>query len=384
MKNEGQKLEHGENISPRAGYFFFSQINFIEFNKTFKKNFENKKYTEDDLTHQKFGIAQKVSLIWCPMAAILTYLPVFFDFMPEQRTKFIIIAIGFVIMPIFFLHIPDYLLCLPLWSYQLRKAKKIWKNSMLPMGIYDNSLLFKHEMLYFQLPELHKFILFFTKNDEIQTKEAMNRIVHLYFFSFQQEQAGKAITEFGENKERIHQFIHILLEKKLFRSIRHLFENNPIADFYISLFDNMEEAADNEELYEAVKENIEFIFEEYDEEDSRFHSEITETLIAAYKFLIAERLKDICRAISILENISDFSKEIKYFTDIQILLEHLLKIRNHLLIIESVEMVETRRMLLNEQKQILETLAKQTEEIFYEPFATIWQTALTRISHQIS
>jgi len=196
-----------------SGYIIISQIDFIIENKKFNKHFEEHNIEENDVTRENFKYIQKSSLIWCSIIALLLYLPVFFSFKPNLHTKLTIMAIGFIAMPIFILHIPDYFLCLPVWLYQVRKASKNIQNIELLREIYDNSLLFKHEMLYFQLPDLHKFMTFFAKSHEFGIREAFERVNHLYWFTFQQKQAQKAIIELGKDKETAHQYIHFLIQE---------------------------------------------------------------------------------------------------------------------------------------------------------------------------
>ncbi|MCP4351900.1 MAG: AAA family ATPase [Desulfobacterales bacterium] len=322
------------------------------------------------------------------------YLLVYYDVLPESDKKITVISLCFVVMTIFILHISDYLICLPLWLMQLISASKKYENNEKLVYIYENSILFKNEMIYFQLPGLHKFISFFEKSMGIE--EAVKRINDLYWFTFQEKQAQKAIIKLGKDKETAHQYVHFLLIENNMPLVKTLSKVNRLAELYLLLFDKQEETQQDllttikkrffsqkkrEGFPEAFNDRINFVCREMiKEEGHRFNHEITKTLGAAHKFLNAEHLEDFYEASSILEKLNSFPVEIKYFKDIQNLLPQIKKIKDTLFKIESIERYETRRLFLTEQKQIVEVLSTVTAKNFYEPFATIWKTSLEHVA----
>jgi len=382
-------------------YFFVSIVEFIQKNKDFKDYYEEKNIKKDELTHQKFGFVQKSSFIWCPLLAVLVYALTFLTVSPDLQTKIGITAAGFALMPFFILHIPDYLLCLPVWFWQTRKAVKNRENSHALIQIYENSLLFKHEMLYFQLPGLYTFISLFAKNKELGIKEAVKRIDYLYWFTFQQKQAQKAIIELGRDKETAHQYIHFLLEQKNLPLLKTLAAENPLARLYLILFhetgktETQKNAYDislpvrkgfsffqtrsenrQENLPETSEEKIDHVCREMEKQNGhRFDTEFFLSLKAARTLMASSAVKDFYAAYAILEQISGFPEEIKYFQDIQSLIPQLKKIRDRLPSIEIIKNFGTRRSELRDQQQNFLNLSETAETIFYEPFAQIWKQA---------
>ncbi|MCP4107313.1 MAG: AAA family ATPase [Desulfobacteraceae bacterium] len=272
------------------------------------------------------------------------------------------------------------------------------------MYIYENSILFKNEMIHFQLPDLHKFISFFERSMGIE--EAVKRINDLYWFPFQEKQVQKAIIKLGKDKKTAHQYVHFLLTENNLPLVKTLSKVSHLAELYLLLFDDLEETRGKKEdtqqllltlnkgffsqktserkqegVPEVFNERIYFVCKEMIKvEDYRFNHEITKTLEAAHKFLTAEHLKDFYEASSILEELNGFPVEIKYLKDIQNLVPQIKKIKDR---IESIERFEIRHSLLNEQKQSAESLSKAAEQTFYQPFANIWKSSLDHLAKLI-
>ncbi|MCP4104920.1 MAG: hypothetical protein GY749_05195 [Desulfobacteraceae bacterium] len=310
-------------------------------------------------------------------------------------------------MPIFILHIPDYLLCLPVWYFQRITASKNYEHAEKLIRLYKNSILFKHEMLYFQLPGLHKFISLFARNKELGIKEAVNRINHLYWFTFQQKQAQKAIIQLGKDKHTAHEYIHFLLEENNIPLVTTLAKTNRLAELYLILSDNTEQtqhkkessyslsftvekglfsrirSRNQKELPKTLEDKISHVcLEMAKEQDHRFNDEIIKSLESAHKFLTSKNLKDFYKAYYTPHPVPK-DGEIKYLADIQTLFSGLEKINNDLPKIEDIKQFTTRREHLSRQKQAVEELSKTAEQNFYEPFASIWKNALLHFADVI-
>ncbi|QTA81979.1 ATPase domain-containing protein [Desulfonema limicola] len=396
-------------ISFFVAYFFISSLDFINRNNKFKTNFEKKDVKKDDLTHQKFSNVQKATILWCPLLAVLISLLLFLNIKPDLHTKIIITSIGLGIMPVLILHVPDYFLCLPVWFFQTRKAAKHFENKQELIRIYENSLLFKHEMLYFQLPGLHKFISLFAKNKELGIQEAVKRIDHLYWFTFQQKQAQKAIIELGRDKETAHQYIHYLLEQGNLPLLKTLAGKNKLAELYLILFNETGKVEkhrkpydisllmskgisffrrqlenNREKLPETLEEKIDHVCREIEKHNEhRFNKEFIQTLKTARSLLISSAIKEFYEAFSILEQINNFPEEIKYFQHIQSLIPQFNKINETLNNIKNIERFETRRSILQDQQKSFIELSQTAANTFYEPFATLWKESLKHFAEII-
>jgi len=321
------------------------------------------------MSHQLFAKTQKRSLIWCPLTSFFIMFVALRDYstIPGFLNNLIIVAIGFAVMPIFILHVSDYLLCIPIWLFQKRKATKYIKNPPVFTEIYENSILFKNEMLYFQLPGLHEFMSLFAKSMGIE--EAVKRINHLDRFTFQQEQAQKALMVLAKDKDTLHQYLHLLLQLKNDSLIKSLSNTVRLGSIYLIQY--------RTRTKKGLMAKIDFICREMaKEQDYRFNSEMVKSLEAAHQFLASGKLKDFDEAYNTLESIGIFPVEIPYLRDMELVFSQLKKIKEELLKIASVQRFVTRRDVLNRQKQNFEALSKMTEESFYEPFAEIWKEAL--------
>lgn len=383
------------------GYLFNSSFEFDEKNKKFKENFKRNETKDDDVTHFKFGRTQKSSLIWGPVNAILLLVPVYFMWAPELNSKLIIAAIGFSIMPIFILHIPDYLLCLPLWLFQRRKILKKYESSGEMERAYKESLLFKHERLYLQLPGLHKIMVSLATNKEIGIKEAVSQINHLYWFTFQQKQAQKAVIQLGKNRETSHLFILYLMEEKNLPLLDLLAKDNRLAALYLMLFEKeVQTQLEAESIYSRIfthgkyfssdvskqksaipgnlEERIQLICSGMKKEKGyRFNNEMVRTLECAHKFLTAKSLKEFNAAGDILVQISAFPEDVPYFPVVEKLAVQLKKIKDIFDKIGDIQRYETKSSVLHDQQGLIDGLRATAQNTFSEPFKEIWDRALS-------
>jgi hypothetical protein len=232
-------------------YFLVSQLFFINKNIQFIIKYKTKEtQKEGDVTHYIFSKAQKACLIWSPIIALLVYAPVYLNYQPELHVKFNIIAIGFCIIPIIVLHIPDYLICLFIWYYQrLKLMAAVKKKNHRLTQYYENTILFKHEMLYFQLPGLHKIFVNSVKNNAMSIENAIEKIDYLYWLTFQQKQAQKAILALGKDRIIAHEFIHYLIRKKNTPLLKALSQKNRLAGLYLMLFEQLESSVKQKTAY---------------------------------------------------------------------------------------------------------------------------------------
>ncbi len=380
--------------------FSFSFI-FACRNREIKDSLEKKKEEKSIISHQKFQRIHEGTLIWFWLTALLLGLALYADInQAEINTKALIVILSLFIIPIFILRIPDYLLCLPIWFFQYRKAKRQSENSHQLEIIYNNSILFKNEMILLPLPRLPAFISLFAKNSELGIEQALEKIHYIYWFTFQQKQAQKAIIMLGNDKETAHRYIHFLLEKGNLSLLRTLSEKNRLAGLYLRLFDNIADIrhennilclSEEDENRNALKKKEQDCSESLDKklsavceemkknEGYKLNEEIAGTLCAGHQFLVSENLRDFYEACSTsMDNLSD---DIKYLRNIKELFSGIKKIKDKLKTIESVQKFESRRYRLSEQKQAIEALSKQLS--FYEPFATLWIKVLEHSANLI-
>ncbi|UCH97099.1 MAG: hypothetical protein JSV88_09675 [Candidatus Aminicenantes bacterium] len=326
------------------------------------------------LNHKKFGKFQKASLIWAPIVALILYFPLIFKWVPGNNANFFIAAIGFAVMPIFILHFPDYLICLPIWWFQRRYILKKSDKSKELISTYKESLLFKHEMLYFQMPGLHKIMIAFARNKGIGIQKAMEEIEHIYWFTFQQKQAQKAAAILLKDHEIAHLYIHFVLKRNNHPLLEKLARKTRIARLYLMLF---------EAKYQI--DQIMLVCQKIPEEKGyRFNDEMVNTLETLYHLLTANNLKDFYLAVESYGVISSLPTEISYFTSTESMASQLKKIKEDLEKIEAIERFETRRSFLNEQKEKIEVLDMTVDEIFYEPFQSIWKKVLEHCSELVA
>jgi hypothetical protein len=399
-------------------YLFTFQFNFVDEKQKYKSNFNENKVQENDLTHQKFAKAQKASIIWAPFVGFILCLPLIFKWLPEYHTQFRIAAAGFVVMPIFILHLPDYLICLLLWRSQRISILKKEGESKEFLSAYRESLLYKHEMLYFSLPGLYKIIIAFTMNKEIGIKKAEQEINNIYWNTFQKNQAQKAAAALGKNHEIVHQYIHFLLEKNNYPLLKTLAKENSLADFYLLLFErkDLKPSRSGEDVFvkkedyrslpflfrlysffifspeekrkfipAKLKDRIELVCKEMmQKEGYRFNDEMVYTLKDVHHLMTANSLKDFYRTVDSFCGIPGLPTEISYFLSTERMASQLKKIKEDLEKIHAIGGVESKRSFMNDQKEKFEDLAGTAGEIFYEPFQTIWNKAMLHCSKLVA
>jgi|GEM_PF-1656924 len=373
------------------GYIFISNYDFVD------------KFEKNHFPLRKIFKFQSKSIIWAPICAFLLYLPVILKLFPEYHTKFIISATSLAIMPVFILYVPDYIICLPIWWFQRRYIlKKCMKSKDEFLSYFQSSVLFKDEMLYFQIPGLHKIMAAMARHENIGIKETVKRINELYWFTFQQKQAQKAILTLGEEKDTAHLYLHFLLAEKNYPLVDTLAKANRMAELYLLLFENtgdlQQEKKDNysitlapgkffssrlrtkeiqQTLHWTFAERIDFLCREMEKEPRyRFNTEMTHTLRLAQKLLASGGLKDFYTVMETFGSKQGFPGEIDYFTVFENMEAQLKKIKDELLKIAAIERFETKRSFLIRQKESIEALAKTAGESFYEPFCNLWQKVL--------
>jgi hypothetical protein len=349
-----------------------SQLYFIDENNQFIKKYKTKEtQKEGDVTHYIFSKAQKACLIWNPIIALLVYSPVYFNYQPELHVKFKIIAIGFCIIPIIVLHIPDYLICLFIWYYQRNKLMTIVKkkNHRLTQ-YYENTILFKHEMLYFQLPGLHKIFVKSVKNNAMSIENAIEKIDYLYWLTFQQKQAQKAILALGKDRIIAHEFIHYLIRKENTPLLKALSQKNRLAGLYLML-----------EVPEGIVNKLRYVSNEMKKEkDLQYNDEFIQSLYIAYNMLTANQFADLLKQCA---SLPDLPKTIPYFQQLNLVFSDISERYHRLIKIDDIDRFETKRQLLSEQKKELSQLAEKVATEFYSPFDTIWQQTLNHFAQLI-
>lgn len=392
------------------GYFFSSSFEFEKKNKDFKENFKHNETKDEDVTHLKFRKAQGSSLIWGPVIAVLFLIPIFLGWVPKFHSRLIIAACGFSVMPIFILHIPDYLLCLPLWYVQRRKILRNREGGEEMVCNYKHSLLFKHQRIYLQLPGLHKIMVFFARNRAISIKETVKHINHLYWFTFQQKQAQKSVVELVKNRDTAHPFILFLLEEKNLPLLHTLAHTNRLAGQYLMLFEKSAQQSAREkgsfsislspgkrffpglkqirkrrDIPDALEERVALVCREMaGEEGYRFNEEMVKTLDSAYKFLTAKSLKEFFDASAILDQIRTFPEDVPYFPVVETLAGQLKRIKDTLDKVGDIQRYESKLSVLHDQRALIDTPGAGLVNTFPEPFKEIWQRALNNCSKLIS
>ncbi|MGE5340389.1 MAG: ATP-binding protein [Candidatus Omnitrophota bacterium] len=392
------------------GYSMYTSLNFIEKSIKFKADFfDNKLQGNENSIQKSFEKNQKTSLLWGPIISILLFVPYYFTWESDLHTKLIIPIMGFTVMPIFILNIPNYLLCLISWYFQKKKLLNKYGNSEKLSQCYEQSVLFNHEQLYFQLPGLAKIMIFFAKRTDIGIQEAVKRIDYLYWFTFQRKQVRKAIFRLAQEVETSHQYIHFLLESNNRNLIETLVKKNRMAELYLSLFEPSTEKVENTDAFlilpdskspyvtfhsktlktkdpkpQSLVERIKWVCSEMSKIDCRFTSEMVETLEKVQKLLNAENIWDITDAITAFEGVNNFPSEITYFAILGEIVPQLKRVKEALPTIQSIERFETRRTFLSEQIEVFETLSKTITEKLYEPFKSIWKITLRHCSKLVA
>ena len=375
-------------------YLICSQLIFILYKDQFKSIF----YYNENLLHLKFSIIQKMSPLWCSAISILIYLSVYINYKAENNLKFSIISIGFFIMPVLILHLPEYLLCLPIWYYQRKQLKKLIQSSHQAkiLSYYEKTILFKNEMLFFQLPGLHTVFTDIAKNQQQGIQEVVKKIDHLYRFTFQQKQAQKAIKTLGNDQVTAHSFIHYLLRQGNLHLLQELAKENKLAETYMTLFDKSDAINNQDNDFaillpiskysffrrkhttkdrpDGLEERLHCVCQEFlKQKDIKFNHEIIESLNMAHKILTAHSLSEF---ISHCLTFPDLPDSLSYFSSLKNVFSDLSIITQTLKMSYTIERFETKRSIMNDQYQLLIDLSESITHTFYQPFDFIWKTAL--------
>lgn len=328
----------------------------------------------NDLFSPPFRKLQSGGLFWTTLFGITAYIPICFNREHEAFSVLKIIALGFLTLSPFILHIPDYLLCLPVWRFQRDRMLKKLVNPEELIHYYENSLLFKHEMLYFPLPGLHKIMAAISNNRQLGIKAAIKHITHLYLFTFQQKQAMIALHNLWKEKENHHLLVHHLLEAGNVPMLETLSKNTQLPGLYLELLeDDQFQPVPPQSLEKRINRVCMVLAAE-----KKYHlnHEMAYSLEIAHKLLTAAGIKDFYEAASVLGKKQDFPKELDYFKVLENTVSQLIEIKHALKKADDIERFETKRDIFSKQKNQLESLVKATSAALYEPFSNIWQKTL--------
>jgi hypothetical protein len=350
-----------------AGYFFASSLIFARIQKAVKTKHNESIVKSNDLYISSYQRIQYKTLLWCLIFSISAYALILFIGKPERSPTLITIAIGFATLPLFMLHIPDYLFCLPVWKNQRKKILRQSNNPEELIHQYEKALPFKYERLYFPLPGLHKIITAISDHPQLGPKEAIKQITHLYLFTFQQKEALKAFHMLWQENDP-HLLIHYLLEAKNIPLLKILSKTNPMAGQYLELLEDKSNLQD-------ISAHMKLVMNR----DSAIHLPMVHSLDAAHRLLTTDNLKNFYSAVTLFKEDTPFPDELKYFYVLNNMADPLIKITNNLKKAADIERIETKRGVLTDQHKHLETLSELTASTMYEPFANIWKKALTHI-----
>jgi hypothetical protein len=260
---------------------------------------------------------------------------------------------------------------------------------------YEKTILFKNEMLYFQLPGLHTVLSDIVRYKKQGLEEAVKQIDDLYQFTFQQKQAQKAIITLGNDQKTAHEFIHYLMHLKNRPLLELLAKKNDLAEMYLILFDKVEAIINQDDLASSrsgskfrlfrknqlqkdlpdeLEKRIQYVCEKFSrQKDIQFTLEITQSFDVAYKILTAQRLPEF---ISVCLNLPDLPETLPYFISLKPIFSDLMSIAKTLNKTNTIERFETKRNVMNDQHQQFIHLSKTIANTFYHPFDYIWKTAL--------
>ena len=374
-----------EAIIPIAfltGYIFALAMTSAKKRNDVKEKRNTSIIKSNDPVNPYYRKIQKFSLLWGPLFALIICFPIFYKGKPERFSFLIITAIGFYILPIFILHIPDYLLCLPVWRSQLKRILRNSDNQGKLLHFYDTALLFKHEMLYFPLPGLRKIISAMATNPQLGIKEAVKRLSYLYLFTFQQEEALAALNNLWQIKENRHRIIHYLLAEKNVALLEKLSENSRLAKLYLGLFED--EYQLQPDLPKKLDERLIRVRRDMlSEEECYLNTEMAHTLDVASNLIAAGSLKDIYAAVGVFERKTRLPDDLDYFITLQDTASQLIEIKSAFKKIEDIERYETKRAEMEKQKNQVVVMTETTVSALYEPFSTIWQKALINCAETI-
>ncbi|MCP4213726.1 MAG: ATP-binding protein [bacterium] len=287
------------------------------------------------------------------------------------------IAIAFLIIPLFIFRIIDYFLCLPVWSAQ---RNRMLKQSICPEELingYKTSLPFKHEMLYFPLPGLHRVIAAISTKNELGVREAVKHISHLYLFTFQQKEALTAFYNLWQDKEDHHRLLHYVLETKNIALLETLAKSNRLAELYLGLFAR-ENRFPPQNMLRRINGARKMMTVEKGE---HLHDSMITSLDAARQLLRAGSLKEFYDAMPTVKKMMHFPDDPDYFRILKNTASKLPAISEALKKIDILESLDTKRAEMENHKIQLENLAKSTASDLYAPFSDIWQEALSNCVH---
>ncbi|MGD2088352.1 MAG: hypothetical protein PVH61_19395 [Candidatus Aminicenantes bacterium] len=360
-----------------TGYIVASSLIYARRQQTFKTKLSESIVKYKDLFSTPFRKLLSWGLLWTTLLAISALIPIFFKGNPETFPSLKIISGGFLILSLFILHIPDYLLCLPVWRYQRRR---MLKPSLTPeelMRRYQTSMLFKHEMLYFPLAGLDKVLVAISNHEGLGTKAVVKHITYLYLFTFQQKQALTAFHRLWQEKENRHLLVHYLLEAGNVPMLETLAKDKdtPLPGLYLELLaEDQSPPAPAQTLEQRINRVCAALAAG---EKNPLNDAMVYSLEMARQLLGAAGIKDFYEAIAAVEEKKwAFPDELDYFSVLAKTFTQLIKINRALKKADEIERYETKRDIFTGQKQQLEYLARTTPAALYQPFAHIWRQAL--------
>ncbi len=397
-------------VSFLFGYFFAGQFDFVSENRKYQKNREEKTGVQG-VGHRAFARNQKGMVLLAPLVGLLLFALTSWEKAAPYQAHLKILAPAFALIPVFILHLPDYLLCLPVWAMQRRHMAHLTGKTRELQKAYRGSLLFTHEMLYFPLPGLNRIISLLAQTREIGIPGAVAEINRLYAFSFQHKQAEKAVIRLAEDKQTAHQYIHFLLAEKNIPLLRTLAAANPVAQFYLALLDPERAAPSfrtgghthrtdllrHHELFAYQKSFLSFLTPRRSKQTSlaaphslksrlvwvlaqlqglegyRFNDEICDSLAKAHRWLTAEQAGTL--AVGPDQPFPPATAAASpYLAAFAKLMRRLVQITGNLAAVTDTERFETRRDLLSDKMAALKALAR--ELTFDPPFDRLWYEAL--------
>jgi hypothetical protein len=339
--------------------------------QAFKTKLRESIVKSNDLIYPLFRKFQTMGLLWTTLMAITALIPIFFKGNPGRFPSLKIIAGGFLILSLFILHIPDYLLCLPIWRKQRARMLKPSLNPEELLHGYETSLLFKHEMLYFPLPGLHKIMSAIANQEGLGTTAAVKHITHLYLLTFQQKQALIALHHLWRETGNRHLLVHHLLAAGNVPMLEILSRYSPLPGLYLELLeDNRFHKDPSQTLEQRINRACTVLAAG---EKDRVDREMVYSLEMARRLLTAVGMKDFYEAAAVLENKREFPKELDYFKVLENTVSQLIEIKNALKEADEIERYETKRDIFSKQKDRLAGLAETASASLYQPLAAIWR-----------
>lgn len=393
-----------------VGYLFSSSFNFLDKQQEFEKYFrEPGNYDwSAGISHTRFARTQLKSLLWSPIIAILLFIPAYFDLLPLLRAKLQIAAAGFLIMPIFILHIPSYLTILLAWNLQQRKILKKMNNPEEVKLLFKRSVIFKQEFCYFQFPRLHQLLITFSQNPALGISYAVKNIHHLYWFTFQARQAEKTVKVLAQNNPlALHLYLSLLWQKSL-PLLLLAAEYDPLAGYYLMLFDNDKRQWLAHEvkklvpprtwkkslshiLEKEVPENMEERVKQFCQaiskhQDILFTQTLIRSLLLPVQTMQLKSLDDFCASFIF----NDFhippsiANTNEFFSFIPHIVTPIETIRRLLSRPNNIESMEKQPALLKELNQRFKELHRQAEDTLVEPFCSMWHTMINHLEQLVA